>query len=311
MYKEIETFRAVMLTGSATKAAEMLGVSQSAVSQKLKIFESDCGLELFRRERGRLEATENAHILMLEVEKHFRGIELIEHKVKSLKNRIDTTIHLAAHPVFGQQVIPKVIAGFVQSSVTKVKFSINGSRDIYESVDSGEFDFGLVANEIYGNSCVFYSFCTVRGVLITPKNMLNIAKKSKSLSDMAGHNFVALNSEDTTRIALEKECRLKKINLNMVVETPYCHTVLELVKSGAGMGIVHPLTLAGIGSDVIDAFDIRENIYFGSNLIFRKDKTLKESAKELIKNLRIQTARELKDVAREHGIDIKAKQFDI
>ncbi|WP_145891563.1 LysR substrate-binding domain-containing protein [Candidatus Pantoea soli] len=311
MYKEIETFRAVMLTGSATKAAEMLGVSQSAVSQKLKIFESDCGLELFRRERGRLEATENAHILMLEVEKHFRGMELIEHKVKSLKNRIDTTIHLAAHPVFGQQVIPKVIAGFVQSSVTKVKFSINGSRDIYESVDSGEFDFGLVANEIYGNSCVFYSFCTVRGVLITPKNMLNIAKKSKSLSDMAGHNFVALNSEDTTRIALEKECRLKKINLNMVVETPYCHTVLELVKSGAGMGIVHPLTLAGIGSDVIDAFDIRENIYFGSNLIFRKDKTLKESAKELIKNLRIQTARELKDVAREHGIDIKAKQFDI
>ncbi|QDY44183.1 LysR family transcriptional regulator (plasmid) [Candidatus Pantoea soli] len=300
-----------MLTGSATKAAEMLGVSQSAVSQKLKIFESDCGLELFRRERGRLEATENAHILMLEVEKHFRGMELIEHKVKSLKNRIDTTIHLAAHPVFGQQVIPKVIAGFVQSSVTKVKFSINGSRDIYESVDSGEFDFGLVANEIYGNSCVFYSFCTVRGVLITPKNMLNIAKKSKSLSDMAGHNFVALNSEDTTRIALEKECRLKKINLNMVVETPYCHTVLELVKSGAGMGIVHPLTLAGIGSDVIDAFDIRENIYFGSNLIFRKDKTLKESAKELIKNLRIQTARELKDVAREHGIDIKAKQFDI
>lgn len=311
MYKEIETFRAVMLTGSATKAAEMLGVSQSAVSQKLKIFESDCGLELFRRERGRLEATENAHILMLEVEKHFRGMELIEHKVKSLKNRIDTTIHLAAHPVFGQQVIPKVIAGFVQSSVTKVKFSINGSRDIYESVDSGEFDFGLVANEIYGNSCVFYSFCTVRGVLITPKNMLNIAKKSKSLSDMAGHNFVALNSEDTTRIALEKECRLKKLNLNMVVETPYCHTVLELVKSGAGMGIVHPLTLAGIGSDVIDAFDIRENIYFGSNLIFRKDKTLKESAKELIKNLRIQTARELKDVAREHGIDIKAKQFDI
>lgn len=220
MYKEIETFRAVMLTGSATKAAEMLGVSQSAVSQKLKIFESDCGLELFRRERGRLEATENAHILMLEVEKHFRGMELIEHKVKSLKNRIDTTIHLAAHPVFGQQVIPKVIAGFVQSSVTKVKFSINGSRDIYESVDSGEFDFGLVANEIYGNSCVFYSFCTVRGVLITPKNMLNVAKKSKSLSDMADHSFVALNSEDTTRIALEKVCRLKKINLNMVVETP-------------------------------------------------------------------------------------------
>lgn len=37
-----------MLTGSATKAAEMIGVSQSAVSQKLKIFENECGLVLFR-----------------------------------------------------------------------------------------------------------------------------------------------------------------------------------------------------------------------------------------------------------------------
>ncbi|MGP2450484.1 LysR substrate-binding domain-containing protein [Pantoea stewartii subsp. indologenes] len=311
MYREIETFRAVMLTGSATKAAEMIGVSQSAVSQKLKIFENECGLVLFRRERGRLEATENAHLLMKEVEKHFRGIELIEHKVKSLKNRIDKTIHLAAHPVFGQKVIPKVIADFVKASVTKVKFSINSSRDIYETVDSGELDFGLVANEIYGNSCVFYSFCTVQGVFITPKNMLSASVKSVSLTEIADQNFIALNSEDTTRIALEKECRLKKLSLNMLVETPYCHTVLEMVTSGAGVGIVHPLTLAGINAEAVDVFTLRENITFGSNLIFRKDKVLKTSAKELIKNLRIQTARELREVSKVHHVDIKVKQFNI
>lgn len=311
MYREIETFRAVMLTGSATKAAEMIGVTQSAISQKLKIFESECGLELFRRVRGRLEATENAQLLMIEVEKHFRGIELIEHKVKSLKNRIDTTIHLAAHPVFGQKVIPRVIADFVKSSVTKVKFSINSSRDIYESVDSGEFDFGIVANEIHGNSCVFYSFCTIPGVIIAPKNLIDTPKKLVSIADIAHFNFIALNSEDTTRIALEKECRLKKINLNTIIETPYCHTVAEIVQSGAGVGIVHPLTLSGIKSETLDVFGIKENIRFGSNLIFRKDKILKDSAKEIIKNLRINTARELKSIAKEQKIEIKARQFDI
>ncbi|QYM96478.1 LysR family transcriptional regulator [Dickeya ananatis] len=311
MYREIETFRAVMLTGSATKAAEMLGISQSAVSQKLKIFENDYGIELFRRERGRLEATENAHILMAEVEKHFRGIELIEHKMKSLRNRIDTTIHLAAHPVFGQKLTPKVIASYVKSSVTQVKFSINSSRDIYETVDSGEFDFGLVANEIYGNSCVFYSFCTVNGVVIAPRNTIKGNNKMISLSDMAKHNFISLNAEDTTRIALEKECRTKKINLNVIVETPFCHTVMEIVKAGSGIGIVHPLTLIDVGPDELDVFNLDEKITFGTNLIFRKDKVLKDSAKELIKQLRIQTARELKDISQNHHIDIKTKQFNI
>lgn len=311
MYREIETFRAVMLTGSATKAAEMLGISQSAVSQKLKIFESDYGIELFRRERGRLHATENAHILMTEVEKHFRGIELIEHKMKSLRNRIDISVHLAAHPVFGQKLVPKVIASFVKSSVTQVKFSINGSRDIYETVDSGEFDFGLVANEIYGNSCVFYSFCTVNAVVVVPKNAINKSDRMINLTEMAAHNFIALNSEDTTRIALEKECRNKKINLNVTAETPYCHTVLEIVKAGAGVGIVHPLTLIDISPEEIDVFNLEEKITFGTNLIYRKDKTLKGSAKELIKQLRIQTARELKEVSAMHSVDIRTKQFNI
>lgn len=48
----IETFLAIVSTGSLSKAAEMLNITQSAVSLRLKRLENDLGSTLFDRARG-------------------------------------------------------------------------------------------------------------------------------------------------------------------------------------------------------------------------------------------------------------------
>ena len=45
-FTEIETFRAIMSSGSARKAAALLGVTQPAVSQSLKRLETEAGFAL-------------------------------------------------------------------------------------------------------------------------------------------------------------------------------------------------------------------------------------------------------------------------
>ena len=53
-FRQVEIFWAVMTTGSATAAAEMLHTSQPTVSRELALFEKNTQLELFRRQAGKL-----------------------------------------------------------------------------------------------------------------------------------------------------------------------------------------------------------------------------------------------------------------
>ena len=55
--RELEIFRAIMLGGSITEAANMLNVSQPAVSIALRHAEDKLGVALFLREKGRIHPT--------------------------------------------------------------------------------------------------------------------------------------------------------------------------------------------------------------------------------------------------------------
>ncbi|WP_456876474.1 LysR family transcriptional regulator [Ewingella americana] len=61
MYREIEIFRSVMLTGSTSRAAEKLNISQPAVSQAIRKLEEGACLKLFARVRGRLLPSARSH----------------------------------------------------------------------------------------------------------------------------------------------------------------------------------------------------------------------------------------------------------
>jgi DNA-binding transcriptional LysR family regulator len=58
--RQIETFAAVMKTGTASRAAETLGITQPAVSRSLAQLESAVGFSLFARVRTRLVPTPEA-----------------------------------------------------------------------------------------------------------------------------------------------------------------------------------------------------------------------------------------------------------
>ena len=69
MLRDFEIFRTVMTSGSASKAAALLGISQPGVSQCLRKLETRAGLALFQRVRGRLVPTPEAQALHAEIER--------------------------------------------------------------------------------------------------------------------------------------------------------------------------------------------------------------------------------------------------
>ena len=75
--RQLEAFRSVAETGSITKAAKQLGVSQPAVSRLVSYFSGSIGFERFKRRRGILEPTSDSRYLLAEVRRIYRKFTAI------------------------------------------------------------------------------------------------------------------------------------------------------------------------------------------------------------------------------------------
>nr|WP_233278980.1 LysR family transcriptional regulator [Agrobacterium radiobacter] len=70
--RQLEAFRAVMLTGGMTSAANLVRITQPAISRLIRDLEEEIGISLFERTGNRLRPTREAGILFKEVSRHFK-----------------------------------------------------------------------------------------------------------------------------------------------------------------------------------------------------------------------------------------------
>ena len=96
--RHIEVFHAVMQTGSVSKAAELLGISQPAASKVLSHAESALGFRLFERIKGRLRPTAEAALLFVEVEKIQDGMGQVRSLAENLQRRPEGRLHIGCLP---------------------------------------------------------------------------------------------------------------------------------------------------------------------------------------------------------------------
>ena len=90
--KQLNAFRAVMLSGSMVGAAKMLYVSQPAITRLIKDLEVSCGFDLFERRNSRLFATPEGNALYQEVKRHFIGLDNLAQMAGQIRM---TNIHSA------------------------------------------------------------------------------------------------------------------------------------------------------------------------------------------------------------------------
>lgn len=300
--REIEIFRVVMTTGSTSKAAGMLGISQPAVSQAIRKLESSAELQLFDRVRGRLIPTPEAQALMVDVDQFFVGFEMIEHRLKSLSHHGTDRLVVATHPALGYAFMPRALAAFhpAQRDLS-VSLRILSSREVHQQVTSGLCDFGLMADEMPVAGLEHSHFMNAPGIIAMAPSHPLAARPMITPNDLSDVEFLALNPEDSSRRRLEQALQANGVKLKIRIETAYAHTLCEMAIHGLGVAFVNPLA----AFDFIDrglvirpfSLDVR----FNSLLLFRPGRPLGENARLLIRGLRIQVDKDLRALMNSMG----------
>lgn len=294
MYREIEIFRAVMLTGGTSRAADKLGISQPAVSQAIRKLEESAGLKLFARVRGRLLPTQEAAALMVDVDQHFIGMDAIAHRLRSLSELGLGRLTVASYPALGNLFLPRAIASFnvVQRNI-QISLKVLSSREVHQQVMAGQVDFGLMADEMPTSGLEHSPFLRTEGVVVMAKSHPLARQRIIHPADLAKADFLALSPEDTSRQQLDSLMHHHGLALPVRIETPYSLTICEMARLGVGVGLVNPMVAYDFMARDLVIKPFSSAIHFSGLLIFRPGKPLSINAREFMRTLRIQLDKDL------------------
>lgn len=293
--RDIEVFRAVMNAGSTSKASGLLGISQPAVSQAIRRLETMADFKLFERVRSRLIPTQEAVALMRDVDRYFLGFEVIEHRIRSLRSYGLGRLAIACLPALGTGFLPRVIASFdAPARDVQISLQVMSSREVHERVSAGQVDFGLMSDEMSMAGLEHSEFVRMPGVAVMNRLHPLAGRATIDVADLQDGPFLALNPEDSTRLRLETHLAAKDIRLKPVVETPYSHTVCELALAGVGAGIAHPLVALDFVERGLVVKPIDVEVMFTGVLVFRAGTPLADNARQFLRHMRLQLARDQK-----------------
>lgn len=241
--KQLDAFRAVMMTGSVTNAADYLYVSQPAISRLVADLERSIGFSLFVRAKGSaLVPTPEANSFYRDVNRNFAGLEVIKKAANDIKNFRSGQLRIASLPALAMGFLPVVIHKFREEhpDIT-VQLQTRSSSTVRHWVAAQQFDLGLARpGEYPGVEAEL--FCSIPGVCIMQKDHPLASKELITPKDLDGEDFISLGTEDLTRARIDRVFEKHNVAPNITVETQYAATICGLVLKGVGVSIINPIT---------------------------------------------------------------------
>ena len=245
--RQVEAFKAVIEYGTVSRAAEMMNVSQPAMSKLIAHLEEDTALRLFDRVKGRLVPTRRGMRLYEEIDRIFAGVRQVENAVDAIRRDEQSRLLIGVMPAlsgpFIQQATSRFLAG--QSNVF-CSVQSRSSQWIADGLVSHKLDVGLIIVPV-DNPYIVAEPLLARSVVCALPLGHKLADKSViTPKDLAGVPFISFEPESHTNRRVTQALEAGGVTPNVVMSVNVAPTLCEFIAAGVGVSLVHPLVVGGL-----------------------------------------------------------------
>jgi DNA-binding transcriptional LysR family regulator len=143
--RQVEAFHKVILTGSITAAANMMNITQPAVSRLIRDFEYAVDLKLFDRDGRGLIARDDAIKLYREVERLYLGLEHISHIADEIRHSKGSVLRIGSVAALSALCVEHILPPLIESiSDISLFLDIESTTHITDVVTSNQYDVGFI-----------------------------------------------------------------------------------------------------------------------------------------------------------------------
>lgn len=266
--RQMEAFRAVMLTGSMNGAAKLLFVSQPAVSRLIAHTEQSLGLQLFERDKGKLTPTPEAQRLFQEVGPLFDEALRIDELARDLAERPEGALTLCSSPSLALNFVPPVIAQYMELYPNvRLKFHTTLLSDMAHELLGRKAELAVSVLPIDHPNLVVEPLATGEMVCILPQGHALAAKRAVSLAELAECRLILYNRNIPFGQLVAAAFQRAGVSWNPAVEIVRAELACALVRVGAGVAIVDEFSVGQQGWPGVVTRPLRESIPLSLSLV--------------------------------------------
>lgn len=230
--------------GGFTKAADKLGLTQSAVSQCVSSLEDELSVKLLNRSRSGATLTLEGRELFPHIEKVCHDLRAVRERAAELRGLEVGTVRIGSMGSVSAHWLPPLIAEF-QKLHPKIEFTLlqGDYVSIAEWIKSGAVDFGFVnARAVSGIKT--FPVKEGRMLAVLPERHPLAALDTVPLNLLAQEPFILLEEGSYSEPMKEFEALGIKPDVRYTIHDDYA--IMNMVEAGLGVSVMAELMLRRI-----------------------------------------------------------------
>jgi len=283
----LKIFCDVVETGSFSKAAVQNFVTQSAVSQQLRMLEEKYETRLLERSRRSVKLTPAGEIFYQGAKQVLEDYQALERRLRETSGIVSGTVRVATIYSVGLHMLPPYVKTFIKRyPQANIHLAYRRTNEVYAGCLAGTTDLGIVAFPVKNNQLEVLPFVKEKLILICNAEHPLAGGSRIAIERLNGENFIGFDRDIPTRKAIDRIFKEQRIRVNYVMEFDNIETIKRSVEAGAGISIVPDSTVQQeIRSGTLVDKPFTKTFWRSVGIIYKKQHQLSLAAQKFIELL--------------------------
>ncbi|WP_333499600.1 LysR family transcriptional regulator [Kluyvera sp. CHPC 1.2972] len=242
--RQLKVFVTVAQAKSFSRAGEIIGLSQSAVSHSVKELEHQTGVRLLDRTTREVVLTEAGQQLAQRLERLLDELHGTLREAGRTGQQLSGTVRVAASQTISAHLIPQCIA---ESNLRypDIRFVLHDRPQqwVLESIRQGDVDFGIVIDPGVVGDLQCETVLSEPFFLLCRRDHPFADLPYVSWQALQGAALVLQDYASGSRMLIDAALRLHDIAADIVQEIGHPATLFPMVTAGIGISIIPALAL--------------------------------------------------------------------
>ncbi len=258
-----------------TTAAQLLNVTQPAVSLQIKALEKFYGIRLFDKVGRQLILTDAGEILFEYAEKIFGLTSQMVQTLNDLKHVKYGTLRIGTTATFAHHFMPDLIASY-QKFYPEIRIILyeGSSVEILQSVLGGKNELGILGRLPYPTEIKWVPLMEQELWLVSSPTYPNIEKSIEGISihQLPEYPLIFREMGSSIRYVITDFCDAHDVTPSVRIESGSLAFIKDLVIQGYGLSFfIRAAVLEEIKKNKLMAIPIREgNPHLSIDVVYRK-----------------------------------------
>ncbi len=246
--RRLQVFQTVATHLSFTKAAEVLHMTQPAVTFQVRQLEEHFNTRLFDRTHNRVTLTAAGEAVFVYAKRIFEQYEEMENSVREITGEVSGLLTIGASTTVAEYMLPALLGKFkAVFPDIRLSLKVSNTESVVAMVEDNVIDLAVVEAPV-SNKHLLVDVCDVDALVVVAHPDHEAAKlNSLTAAQLIEFPYICREEGSGTRDVIKEymaQSKLDSDSLNVCLELGSPESIKGAVEAGMGIAILSKVTIA-------------------------------------------------------------------